>query len=759
MESKPQTEMETTDESAELISSAKPRRKKSITLGNLLAIADQAAASPEALTSVQTPADADPVQIPQEEDTVRKELTEISTTIGRRKKPLNWQQTVSEYCKRHRVAVSAILTATAAVIVFVAICKDGFANNLLNAGLAQMSKQHYKKAIRSFNEAIFLTGNDQIYLYRGISYNRLGNSVKAFNDLTKILDQEPNNVQALDERAIAGFQLGKNESVVNDYTQLFALAPAMAGESPSRLLNLGAAYMALGKSSQALEQFDKCIATFGHEGSAYVERAICYEHLGKLEQALADYNAAIKLSPDYVKALVKRGRCYQLANDYVNDVVDFEHVLKIQPKNAAAYKYMGMHYAHFKQNDKALSALDTAIALNPADTEAYEEEVNCLALSGNTVEALATLYKLSTLPNFEPTAKYYEHCARLNEQANKLTTAIDCFHLAQKQDPGNAGFYDLQVADCYGKMHDYQQAAAATTQALDKNQNTLEALVKQGHYNWLAGNKISAMDDFAKALNLNQKYADTYLERSNCYLADGQVASAASDLETALSLNPKLIEAKTRLALCQSRMKQLVAEKKTVALKVPTPRSAVLKPKSTETSAQSDEKAPANMLAKKLDKMDFAQLMRSGDEAVRSYPEYAVAALSKAVTLQPDDFAARKHLFYALIACGKSGEALEQLVVLSKQENQSLAEDLALVKCFSGAPNNAFQTKAYEVLIGKYASDPSSLLTIAQTCYKGGLFDIAVESCDKGLSCTADLKQAQNFNLLRMACDKVRAGS
>jgi tetratricopeptide (TPR) repeat protein len=544
---------------------------------------------------------------------------------------------------------------------------------------------------------------------------------------------------ALDERAASNLELGNDEAAIDDYRRLFLLRPDFRWKNPDRLTNLGSAYMGLDRYMEALNEFDKCIELFPEEIPAYLERADYYEHFKEYGKALADYNEVLRIDPQNIKALVKRGRCFQLMQDYTKDLPDLEHVLSIQPKNAAAYKYIGLHAAHIGDLNKAASDLDTSISLNPSDAQAYEEHAKVLVSMGNIKGAIKDYDKLALVTTFVPELSFYIHRSNLRMQASDFDGALDDLNNAMQQDTANSSTYLLKRADCFAGLKRYKDAIADTVKVLGLEPGNIEALLKHARYNWQNGNKITAMEDFFRALKLNPRYPNTYVQRGLCFLEDGQIDAAERDFSDAVEIDPNLTEAKAKLDLCNARLK-LLTGKKTV--------------RNVQEVAEATTKPLSKVALNDIGKMNFDQLLHKGYEMLsKGDKSYAIATLTRAVTLKPNDPNARKYLLYALIASGNATLATEQFYVLEKLGAQTLPDELKMASALA-ATNNTAGSKIYAALLQKYTTDPEAVLKIATACSSDGYQEQAVQACDKALSTAADINLVHRINALRVSANQ-----
>jgi tetratricopeptide (TPR) repeat protein len=644
--------------------------------------------------------------------------------------------TTKDLFKLHPIISSLGVASAIILLLSLGALTQGLSKTFYNAGVASLQAQQYDDAIASFDRALLLHGDfTEAMLNRGNSYFALGDFDKAWSDYNSVLQSSSTNAQALKKRAATNLELGKNEDAVRDYQQLAILAPDELKSSSESLTNLGAAYFAQEQYGQALEQFNKSVALFPHEVRPHLKRAMCYEGLKQYDKAAQDYNEVLKLEPDNVRALVNRARCFQETHNFSDDLGYLTRALAIQPKNAQANKYLGIHYARLHNSDKALAALDKAIASNKTDAQSYQERAMVLTEKGDVNKALLDLQALKSLPGFETDAKYYQGLAKLHMSATNFTGAVEDLNQLMAADPEQKSIYLLKRAECYAGMKDYKKALADCTAVLQEKPNDAAALLSRGRYSLMAGNRMPAIEDYSQAIKNNPRNAGAYIARGDVYLLQKQASSAADDFKHALALQPKSLEVKEKLASAISQINQIAGS----AVK---PIAIVQTKQTTLSKAALDEIA----------KMDSSALMQKGYAALKKGDtDFALAALSRAVSQKPNDPSARQYLFYAMTSAGEADAAVEQWNVLEKLGVENIASDLKCAQAIARCGNKQIGGGCWEHMISKYATDEGALIRIAKTCAACDYKDKAIEACDKGLEHASDLSNVRELNKLRIA--------
>ena len=213
----------------------------------------------------------------------------------------------------------------------------------------KINEEYHKWAIPDYDKAIELDPDDSdVYTYRGVDYNNLGQYNHAIQDLNKALELDPSDPHAHYNRGIVYSNLEQYEQALPDFNQAIKFYP------------------------------------YSHKAQAYLNRGLCYQNLECYEQAVQDFDKAIKLDSNDVVAYNLRGYCYFNLEQYNFAIADFNKVIELNPNNDTYYFYRGLSYfklaeppkGTFKNFDKskgeyALKDFTKAIEINPNDAINY----------------------------------------------------------------------------------------------------------------------------------------------------------------------------------------------------------------------------------------------------------------------------------------------------------------------------------------------------------------------------------------------------
>ncbi|HEX4950674.1 MAG TPA: tetratricopeptide repeat protein [Blastocatellia bacterium] len=303
------------------------------------------------------------------------------------------------------------------------------------AGLAQVFLANNKiaEAIAAAKAAI-VAGDDSALIYSALGHAQLRNKQndEALTNLTEALKREPNNVQALRDRAEV--YLARND-VTRAAADLQALL-AVEKSTPTQL-RLAALYRAnkqYGEATKLYQQIADAEPTNQEARTALAEILI---ESGQAENAVAQLEALIKAEPNRAD-LRSQLATLLVVNQPDKALEQYQTAAKLAPNNPNHLIGAGSALVKLKRFDEAIATLRPILAQSLKEDQAYTARAN-----------LATaLFELKDYPN---AAREYiwllDYLAKRGEQKKTAVTT-----------------YLLGV--CFDKIGDFEQALKAYQQFL-----------------------------------------------------------------------------------------------------------------------------------------------------------------------------------------------------------------------------------------------------------------------------------------------------
>ncbi len=232
----------------------------------------------------------------------------------------------------------------------------------INRGSAYANLGRYNEAISDYYKATELDPKN-IYAYcrRGRMYLQMGQSAEAISDLNKAIQLDPKNANAYIDRGYIHGILGQYEDavtdftkaiinvfysrgqtyyysgdwnkVISDYTKVIELDP----ENVDAYCSRGAAYCFSAHYSQAISDFDKAIKINPKNSNAYFGRGSTHRGLGQYNEGISDLTKAIELDPNNILAYFGRGISYRELGQYNESISDLTKAIELNPNYTVAY--------------------------------------------------------------------------------------------------------------------------------------------------------------------------------------------------------------------------------------------------------------------------------------------------------------------------------------------------------------------------------------------------------------------------------------
>lgn len=152
---------------------------------------------------------------------------------------------------------------------------------------------------------------------RGVTLAQNGQFAEAFDDVTKVIQRNPDFAKAYSNRATLYVQAGDLEKALADYDAALALEPTMA----AALVGQARVQHLTGRLDAALASFDAAVQQHPSSAETICSRGDLLVDLGRYGDALQDYARAIDLNPQFEHAY--RNGAWLLAtcpDDSIRDV-------------------------------------------------------------------------------------------------------------------------------------------------------------------------------------------------------------------------------------------------------------------------------------------------------------------------------------------------------------------------------------------------------------------------------------------------------
>ncbi|HYF98477.1 MAG TPA: tetratricopeptide repeat protein [Candidatus Saccharimonadales bacterium] len=162
--------------------------------------------------------------------------------------------------------------------------KKGIEIKEINVGDMQVSKNEL------ILKEIILNGNEHYYK---------NEHVDAIKHYDRVLEIEPNNVEAWANKGMALGHLGKYDEAIDSYDRALEIEPNYA----LALYNKGSALGNRGKFNEAIDSYDRALEIEPNYALAWSNKGVVFGNMGKYNEEIECYDRALEIEPNNVEAL------------------------------------------------------------------------------------------------------------------------------------------------------------------------------------------------------------------------------------------------------------------------------------------------------------------------------------------------------------------------------------------------------------------------------------------------------------------------
>lgn len=256
-----------------------------------------------------------------------------------------------------------------------------------DSGDASYKAKNYKSAIDCYNEAIKYNPHDPVsYFKRGNTYKAMKDYNHAVEDYKKALELDPNYeevIKTLQEMLAAhnhaeinaAFERGQKfyknkdfDNAIKEFERIIELDP----NNVAAYNNRAYVYASKNDYTHAVDDYSRVIELDPKNAVAYNDRGYVNYMMHNYDLAIADYDKALQLDQNYVLTYCNRGSAYSVKRDFDRAIEDFTHAIKLDPKNVIAYLWRGCIYGNKGDYKRATADFKKVLEIEPNNQEAQQ---------------------------------------------------------------------------------------------------------------------------------------------------------------------------------------------------------------------------------------------------------------------------------------------------------------------------------------------------------------------------------------------------
>lgn len=214
-------------------------------------------------------------------------------------------------------------------------------------------------------------------------------------------------------------RMGRSQEALDDFDRAVAIDPGF----PDTYLDRGNLLFEMGRTGEALADYETAMRAGPPLPEAYYNRAELRLASGDLHSALADLDHVLDLDPDYLDAYVNRAGILEVLGEHEAARRDVEAGLALDPGNAHLHGVLGQLETAAGRYVEAGLAFDAALAADPRLASAWANRATLRFETGDAEGAVDDLTRAIELG--EDAALYFNRATALDALGRGREALLD----------------------------------------------------------------------------------------------------------------------------------------------------------------------------------------------------------------------------------------------------------------------------------------------------------------------------------------------
>ena len=226
-------------------------------------------------------------------------------------------------------------------------------------------------------------------LQDAVQLHQAGNLADAGKLYQEILQEDPDQVDALNLLGVVLSVAGKFDAAITLLQRACELAPDFAGP----FVNLGNVLQAMGRLEEAVDAFQKGLTLAPEQAETANNLASALNALGRHEEALTSCTSALTHDPNLAAAHINMGNALLALGNAEEAVVSYEKALQLNPADSTAHFDLGNAQMELAEFEAAFGSYTKAVALDFSNAEKHYNLGNAAEALDRYEEAIASYEK------------------------------------------------------------------------------------------------------------------------------------------------------------------------------------------------------------------------------------------------------------------------------------------------------------------------------------------------------------------------------
>ena len=262
----------------------------------------------------------------------------------------------------------------------------------------------------------------------------MGNYQQAAEDLSNILHTRPDELRVRDFLGLIYEEMKDQDRAIQAYKTNLEIDPTFFDST----LHLGFLSYRLKNYDDAATYLEQAIKLNPKRVEPYLLLGLTYMQTQQYQLAATQFEAGIQQDPTNPNLHFNLGTAYDKLNRFDDLVREMEQTLSFDPEHADALNYLGYSYAdRGVRIEQALDLTQRAVKLKPENGYYMDSLGWALFKMGRLEEALQTIHRALTLVSEDPVI--FEHLGEIYLKLEEREKAKDAWSRSIKIDSSNEG--------------------------------------------------------------------------------------------------------------------------------------------------------------------------------------------------------------------------------------------------------------------------------------------------------------------------------
>ncbi len=287
-----------------------------------------------------------------------------------------------------------------------------------------------KKVARNATPAPATNSSPEPSMELAIEHHTAGRLAQAESLYQRILQADPNHLDALNNLGLALHGMGRTEDAITGYRRVLAADPNFAAAHS----NLGNALEDLGQLDEAMASYRQALAADPNFAEAHYNLGNVLNRLEQTDDAVASYRRALAIEPGLAEIHDNLGNALRDLGRIEEAVASHRKALAAQPNLAAAHNNLGRALKDLGRTEEAVACYGRALVADPDFAAAHSNLGNALEDLGQLDEAVASYRKaLAAEPDLTDT---HNNLGIALQRLGQFDAALEHFFRAVELEPG-----------------------------------------------------------------------------------------------------------------------------------------------------------------------------------------------------------------------------------------------------------------------------------------------------------------------------------